>query len=156
NNNVVTENRFGLGYTRVMRILSEILEYIKKHPRFNKDNAINILFIEEPEVYMHPQLQRLFMTNITILVDEFMKNDDSGEDINLNTQLILSTHSNHILNSKIELNHSFDNICYLYLKKHPIVVNIKNEDIITISDKEPNNTLKYMIKYLKNNMENLF
>lgn len=150
NGHLIDEDKFGLGYTRLILILSEILDYVNKYDNNKLDLRVNIIYIEEPEAFMHPQLQRIFMTNLSDLVKEFLKiNGDESKD--LNSQLVVSTHSDHILNSKIEKANSFNNINYLYFEDNEVrVKELKDEDV---SDKS---TLEFIIKHLKNNMEELF
>lgn len=50
----------------------------------------------------------------------------------LNSQLIISTHSAHILNSKIHTSNSLNNINYVYEKNNlSNVVNLKDTQIIS-------------------------
>ena len=51
----------------------------------NKDGKPLVLFIEEPEMMMHPSMQR-------VLVETFMQKNDFP-----NLQVYLTTHSNHFL-----------------------------------------------------------
>ncbi len=147
---LIDEDKFGLGYTRLILILSEILDYVNKYEDSNKDLKVNLIFIEEPEAFMHPQLQKLFMKNLSDLVNAFLTIGD-GVTKDINSQLIVSTHSDHILNSKIENSNSFNNINYIYLDNNQSKIKeLTNNDV---SDKD---SLNFIIKHLKNNMEELF
>ena len=55
---------------------------------------------------MHPQMQELFIKKITEAINELLK----GKAKNINSQLLITTHSPHILNSKIHHGCSLNNI----------------------------------------------
>ena len=97
NNNFVPENQFGLGYTNLMVIISKLVEYMEKYPESSFNSKINLIGIEEPETYMHPQLQELFISHINEAIEILLQQHKK----NINSQIILSTHSSHIVNSKI-------------------------------------------------------
>jgi len=75
----------GLGYSNLIYIVSEILSFVDDSQE--SGTCIHLLFIEEPEAHMHPQMQMLFIKNIT----NFLKEKD------INAQIIITTHSSHIL-----------------------------------------------------------
>ena len=134
NDKNIPEDQFGLGYTNLIMIIASIMDYIAKYPKSAFNSHINLISIEEPEVFMHPQMQELFIENINKALGVLLKNND----INVNTQLIISTHSPHILNSKINSSNSFNNICYItddnsfdacaINLNNEVVVNSQNED----------------------------
>ncbi|MDF0479907.1 ATP-dependent endonuclease [Vagococcus sp. PNs007] len=117
NENYIPENQFGLGYTNLMVIIAELVEYIDMYKEQNYTDKINLICIEEPETYMHPQMQELFITNIEEAINTLYDSKDFSdfrENIHkINYQLLISTHSPHILNSKIHQGNKLDNINYL-------------------------------------------
>ena len=62
-------------------------------------SAIPILFLEEPEAHMHPQLQEVFVGHLENVLSKFTGNP---------IQIVMSTHSPHIANTV-----SFKNVRYL-------------------------------------------
>ncbi len=89
--NILPEKYNGLGYKNLMYIISKILSFQILHQ--DKKSDLNLLFIEEPEAHMHPQMQTVFIKNITKFLEEK----------EFNVQVIISTHSSHILtNAKLE------------------------------------------------------
>lgn len=69
---------------------------------FNSDKN-HLLFIEEPELNLHPGLQRLFLETL-------------NEDRFKNTQVFITTHSNHFLDLAIET--SPETSIFSFTKKH--------------------------------------
>jgi len=55
-----------------------------------------LVFIEEPEVHLHAQVQQTFITNIWSVIDECAKAAEAPE---LVPQLVVTTHSSHILDA---------------------------------------------------------
>lgn|SRR5690625_313415 len=128
NDLTIPEDQYGLGYTNLVMIIAEIIEYIEKSPEDAFSSKINIISIEEPETYMHPQMQELFIKNIDAAIKQLL---DSHEKY-VNSQIIITTHSSHILNSKIHSGDSFDHINYLTeVQGYPQIVKLSDENIIS-------------------------
>ena len=114
------ENYNGLGYMNLFCILFE-LDSTLNSIRRNKTvlpSDINLLFIEEPEAHTHPQMQYVFIKNIKQLILDKLKRDD---DVNVNLQCLISTHSAHIVT-----NCDFDDIKYLKRLPSGLAVEAKN------------------------------
>jgi putative ATP-dependent endonuclease of OLD family len=121
----IPENQFGLGYTNLMNIIGEIIDYVERYPLGMSQSKINLICIEEPESFMHPQMQELFIKYIDDAITHLLDTNGTGKKIN--SQLVITTHSSHILNSKIHSSNSFDNINY--------VTNRNNySDVIKLND----------------------
>ncbi len=118
----IPETQFGLGYSNLMSIISKLIDYLEKYPDEKYVSKINLICVEEPEAFMHPQMQEQFINNINDAVKALLELSPKK----INSQLIVTTHSSHILNSKIHSSNSFDNICYLTEKD--TVSNIINLD----------------------------
>ena len=108
-NKHIPENQFGLGYTNLMMIVANIIGYMEKFPETSFNSQINLITIEEPETFMHPQMQELFIRDINLMIRELLE----GHNKHVNSQIILTTHSPHILNSKIHEGNSFNSINYI-------------------------------------------
>lgn len=150
----IPENQFGLGYTNLVMIIAAIMDYMERYPESSFNSKINLISIEEPETFMHPQMQELFIKNINeaIRVLLFSKNKD------VNSQIIITTHSSHILNSKIHSNNTFNNICYLYEdKRNAAVTNLNNKKVMPNKDEdEKSEAFKFMKKHIKYKISELF
>lgn len=143
----IPEDQFGLGYTNLIMIIASIMDYIAKYPKSAFNSHINLISIEEPEVFMHPQMQELFIENINKALTVLLKNND----INVNTQLIISTHSPHILNSKIHSSNSFNNICYITENSFDAcAINLNNEVVV---HRENGDDYKKDIAFLKKHIK---
>ena len=105
----IPEGQFGLGYANLMSIIGHLIDYIEKYPNEENNSKLNVIFIEEPEAFMHPQMQELFIKNINGAIKELL----NGYNKKINTQIVITTHSAHILNSKIHTGKSFNNISYI-------------------------------------------
>lgn len=135
NQNHIPEKQFGLGYTNLMVILAELVDYINFYKEENYSNKINIICIEEPETYMHPQMQEIFITNIEDAIDTLYQNKNVKNQgtKKINYQLIISTHSPHILNSKIHTGNTFNNINYLSFNQNKVTESLTAK-IVPLSD----------------------
>lgn len=131
----IPEGQFGLGYSNLMTIIGELIEYIEKYPKQDCHSKINLICIEEPEAFMHSQMQELFITHINDAV-KYLLND---KQIRINSQLIITTHSPHILNSKIHSGKSFNNISYINIVDNfSHVVNLNDNNVIQSKAKKDN------------------
>lgn len=153
----VPENQYGLGYTKLMMIIADLIEYMEKYPKQSFNSMINIISIEEPETFMHPQMQELFIKNINEAIKSLLESKKK----NVNSQLLITTHSSHILNSKIHSGNTFNNINYVAIKDdYSQVVNL-NDDIVrpdTPSKLGRNNQddLNFLKKHIKYKVSELF
>lgn len=167
----IPEGQFGLGYSNLMTIIGELIEYIEKYPKQECHSKINLICIEEPEAFMHSQMQELFIKHINDAIEYLLK--DKQKEIN--SQLIITTHSSHILNSKIHSGNSFDNISYITIVNNiSNVINLNDTNVMgdkpatdasvateTVSDEEArkkrlSDDLKFLKKHIKYKVSELF
>lgn len=159
------ENQYGLGYTNLIMTIAQIIEYIEKTPDSFESGRINLISIEEPEAYMHPQMQELFIKNINNALNQLFRSRNK----NIRSQVIITTHSSHILNSKIHSGNTFDyiNYCVNGHKKN-LVINLKDGNIVNDKAQLPNRgnnvdknkrraeNLKFIKKHIKYKVSELF
>ena len=76
----------------------------------------------------------------------------------MNSQIIITTHSSHILNSKIHSNNTFNNICYLYEdKRNAAVANLNNKIVMPNEhEDEESEAFKFLKKHIKYKVSELF
>lgn len=134
--NILPEKYNGLGYKNLMYIISKILSFETLHQ--DKKCDLNLLFIEEPEAHMHPQMQRVFIEKIT----NFLRTK------NFNVQVIITTHSSHILT-----NAEFGSI--RYFSKNSYSSTIKDLKKFSSDLTEPQ-VLEFLKQYLTLDKSELF
>ena len=151
-NNNVPENQFGMGYTNLMVIIAKIVDYIELYSKKDINGSVNILCIEEPESFMHPQMQELFIKNISKAIATLL-----GKKQQLDTfQILITTHSTHILSSKIQSGNTLNNISYLgQAGVNNIIKNISDDEIVYGRDIDKK-TYEYIKKYLRLEVSDIF
>ncbi|WP_064199331.1 AAA family ATPase [Brevibacillus brevis] len=139
NEHLLPEKYNGLGYSNLIYIISEILSFKSLIEENGTD--LNLIFLEEPEAHMHPQLQCILIQKI----NTFLKEN------RINAQVIITTHSSHIVSSS-----KFESIRYFLRSTKQIRVKdlmkftVKNE--VKILDEQENTfdieTLQFLKKYI--------
>lgn len=153
NGKLIPEDQYGLGYTNLIIIISEIISYVDNYHNDNRNSQIHLIAIEEPETYMHPQMQELFIKYINDAINELLKNKQK----NLNSQLIITTHSPHILNSKIHSGCSLNNINYIQCYNNQSkIINLNDNIIINSDSNNSENELNFIKKHIKFKISELF
>ena len=94
----------GLGYRNLISIYLKLMDFREKWLKTLSEGKniepIHLVFVEEPEAHLHAQAQQVFVKKaFEALCSNKIIKDNSW----LNTQLVLSTHSNHVAN-EIDLN----------------------------------------------------
>lgn len=108
---VLPEKYNGLGYRNLISIYLKLIDFrekwLKELSEGKSIEPIHIVFIEEPEAHLHAQAQQVFVKKA---FDALCNNKLIEENPWLSTQLVLSTHSNHVVN-ELDLN------CMRYFKR---------------------------------------
>ncbi len=138
------ESYNGLGYINLIYMILEIhnkLDSFKENDR-QKSADINLLFLEEPEAHMHPQMQYIFMHHIK----EMLKT--KSKELGINLQTIISTHSPHIASQS-----EFSDIKYFDISGQKPVEVKSVSDFIKDEDKE---NFRFLKRYLTVHNSELF
>jgi predicted ATP-dependent endonuclease of OLD family len=86
----------GLGARNLIFILLKILEFFKSFRSKEVAPGVHFVFIEEPEVHLHPQMQEVFIRKLGEIADVFAREFNNG--IPWPVQFVVTTHSTHIAN----------------------------------------------------------
>lgn len=135
------ESYNGLGYSNLIFMVLELTSFIERFKNSSKEKKSEFLtiLIEEPEAHMHPQMQQVFIKQIT-------KKISIARDEGIDIQLIITTHSSHIIaEAGIDLNKGFDRIRYFNKINGKLEINDFNNFKHKESDKE---TFRFLKQYL--------
>ena len=86
----------GLGFKNLVYMAVRISHYHLEWMKTEVDRPrplCHLIFIEEPEVHLHAQVQQTFVTNMWGILE------NAAEDASLVPQLVMTTHSSHVLNT---------------------------------------------------------
>lgn len=136
----------GLGYRNLISIYLKLMDFREQWVKVISEGKviqpIHLVFVEEPEAHLHAQAQQVFVKKaLGALCNNKIIKDNTW----LNTQLVLSTHSSHVVN-ELDMN------CMRYFKrvidvdsKIPIsvVVNLSN----TFGKEE--DTKRFVTRYIR-------
>lgn len=95
----------GLGTRNLIYILFQLFEFFKSYQAASPAPGVHLVFIEEPEAHLHPQMQEVFISKINEIADAF--SDALGEGLAWPVQFVVTTHSSHVANKA-----SFESIRY--------------------------------------------
>lgn len=136
----------GLGYRNLISIYLKLMDYREQWVKVISEGKviqpIHLVFVEEPEAHLHAQAQQVFVKKA---FEALCNNKIIKDNTWLSTQLVLSTHSSHVVN-ELDMN------CMRYFKrvidadsKIPIsvVVNLSN----TFGEEE--DTKRFVTRYIR-------
>lgn len=155
----IPEDQFGLGYINLLNIIGEIIHFVDSYEEHSHFSRINLLFIEEPEAFMHPQMQEFFVKRIDNAVTKALQiaNASLNSTKKLQCQIAITTHSSHIVNSKIHSSNTFNNINYLTsINKCTKAINLTDEAVVSSEDSDAKKKLSFIKKHIKYKVSELF
>ncbi|MCX4909604.1 ATP-dependent endonuclease [Streptomyces sp. NBC_00878] len=130
------EGHNGLGYSKLIFTILQIRGFIESCSQASPQPALQILFIEEPEAHLHPQMQETFIKNI----EEYIKSKTGR-----NVQVVITTHSSHMVARS-----GFAKIRYFDATEHHISI----KDLSTFQanvkkTKDGSETLRFLEQYME-------
>lgn len=101
----------GLGSRNLIYILFQLFEFFRDWQSKPVSNGLYLVFIEEPEAHLHPQMQQVFIKQINEIAIEFA--NTLNNNMPWPVQFIITTHSTHIANEA-----KFDAIRYFLTSRN--------------------------------------
>lgn len=95
----------GLGSRNLIFILLKLFEFFRDFSTRHPASGIHLVFIEEPEAHLHPQMQSVFIRKLNEIRAMFESTFNEGNPWPV--QFVVTTHSSHIANEA-----SFDAMRY--------------------------------------------
>ena len=133
------EKNNGLGYNNLIYMILQFASFFEELKNKNPKSDFLLLFIEEPEVYMHPQMQQLFIRHIK----EYITSN------NVDAQIIITTHSSHIVaESGIDEKKGFNRIRYFDISTGELKVKDFSELKINEEEGHELQKSKFLKQYL--------
>lgn len=86
----------GLGVRNLIFILLKLYEFFKLFKSEDIAPGVHLIFVEEPEVHLHPQMQEVFIGKLGAIAEVFSKRFNGG--IPWPVQFVVTTHSSHLAN----------------------------------------------------------
>lgn len=116
------ESYNGLGARNLIVILLRLVGFYREFSARGVSPGAQVIFIEEPEVHLHPQMQEVFIRQLHLFAKDIVNRDGAGE--RWPVQFIVSTHSSHIANEA-----PFTSIRY-FLTKAPQAGRVHRQTIV--------------------------
>jgi putative ATP-dependent endonuclease of the OLD family len=134
----------GLGARNLIFILLKLLEFYKAFLLQKTAPGVHLIFIEEPEVHLHPQMQEVFIAQLSRIAAEFEQTIGKGR--KWPVQFVVTTHSSHMANKA-----EFAAIRYCLVKGDGSAENLRStvvKDLRTGLAGTSNEDLDFLHKYM--------
>lgn len=90
------ESYSGLGSRNLILMLLTLLGHYREYATRGRTPGVHLVFVEEPEAHLHPQMQEVFIEQLSALADLFPNLDAKAQP--WRPQFVVSTHSAHVAN----------------------------------------------------------
>ncbi len=148
----------GLGYQNLISMIFKLIRFRNewmKDGKVGKRNTdfiepLHLVIIEEPEAHLHAQVQQVFINKA---YEVLRKHQNLKENKQFSTQLIISTHSNHIAHEV-----DFKNLRYFKRELVSTSTEVPTATVVNLSTVFGNEdkTTKFAIRYLQTTHCDLF
>lgn len=106
------ESYSGLGSRNLILMLLTLLSYYREYATRGNMPGLHLVFIEEPEAHLHPQMQEVFIERLASIAELFPTLDEKKQ--HWWPQFAVSTHSSHVANRA-----DFSTIRYFRVESDP-------------------------------------
>jgi putative ATP-dependent endonuclease of the OLD family len=134
----------GLGFRNLLFILLQIVGFYRNYRAQEHAVGLHLIFIEEPEAHLHPQMQEVFIRHLTSVAKKLCTDD--SKDASWPVQFVVSTHSPHVANEA-----SFEAIRYFTVTSRDNSIGVRRTDIKDLStglaSQDPNH-MAFLHQYL--------
>jgi len=138
------ESYNGLGPRNLIFILLKLFEFFKEFANRQPASGIHLIFIEEPEAHLHPQMQSVFIRQLEEIRELFATRYNDGNPWPV--QFVVTTHSSHIANEA-----TFDSMRYFLTKKREAESALHKteiKDLCTGLSSEEKENREFLHKYM--------
>ena len=94
---LLPESYTGLGIRNLVFILLRIVSFYRTFQAEPTAPGVHLVFIEEPEAHLHPQMQEVFIRQVSKIAQRLSAQD--GALVPWPVQFVVSTHSSHVANA---------------------------------------------------------
>ncbi|MDR0209872.1 MAG: ATP-dependent endonuclease [Pseudomonas putida] len=111
----------GLGTRNLIYILLQLESYHKAYRAKETRPTTHLIFVEEPEAHLHPQMQEVFISQLNAAIRKLSAS--YPEEAAWNVQFVITTHSPHVANAA-----SFEAVRY-FLNESPSQANARQTKV---------------------------